>query len=140
MNYLLGNKKKSNNLENLNFNGEVVSGEDIPENLNKYFSDIGENLNHNLSHTDTDPMSFMNSPDLFNASMYLFPVNENECSKVIENLRLTRCNIDSISVAIFKRVYPALLSPLVKLLNISINAGYFPKCLQHLEYSLDLLL
>lgn len=130
LNYIMGNTNKPSPLEKLNFNDEVVSDKEIPEKLNEYFSDIGENLNLNLPHTDTVPISFMDSPDLFNASMYLFPVNENECSKVIKNLKLTRSNVDSIPVGIFKRVSPPLIGPLVKLLNISINAGYFPKILK----------
>ena len=34
LNYLMGNTKKAKVLENLNFDGEVISGNDIPENLN----------------------------------------------------------------------------------------------------------
>lgn len=65
------------------------------------------------------------------SSMALYPVSEQEVTRVIQGLKDKKsCDIDGISVWLLKRCFKQLLTPLTKLINMSFEQGIFPSVLK----------
>ena len=125
INNLMGNSRKQNSFDSLKFDDEIVPPHDIPDKLNQFFVNIPLDLDRKLATPSVTPLSFLKN---FNShSMFLFPVSDTECSKIIGKLKNTKSGLDSIPVTIFKIISPQILEFLVKLINRSFNFGYFPK-------------
>ena len=58
--------------------------------------------------------------------MFLYPVTKSECIDVISKLTNKRTDVNSISIGMLKNFREILSLPLVKLINISFETGFFP--------------
>ena len=72
---------------------------DIANAFNEYFCSVAQNLDSELPIGTTDPISFL--PSRNNHSMFLPPIREDECSKIISSLKKVKQDINSISVNLF---------------------------------------
>ena len=129
MNKLLGRVKSNQDIREVVFDGNSCTdiGE-IAENFNDFFVNIAENLDNNLPNSNVSPTHYLteNFPDSF----YLFPPTNDEILKLISLLKLTKTNINTIPVAIFKRIGIFIICPLVKLIGLSFMSGKFPDILK----------
>ena len=137
-----GNMKKSWNLlhdlmKKKNFKREdihlLVGTEQIVEptrvanTFANYFSNVGNNLENNLSQTDQCPFSHINrNPNSFT----IFPASQQEISKIISKLKITRTDVNNIPVRLFKSAANLVSAPLTKIINISFSTGVFPNSLK----------
>ena len=96
--------------------------------FNNFFANIASSLESELPVTTISPLSYLNRR---NAQTFeLIPVTEEECLKLIKNLKNTRSNVDSIPVRIFKDISSIVVQPLLSLINLSFSAGCFPDVLK----------
>ena len=127
---LLGTKCKKSEIAEL-FIGDHTYSEpsDIADQLNNYFCSIAEDLASKLP----EPTTSSNMPHFENIrpnSFYLFPVTTAECIKLINSLKLTKTEIDSMPVKIFKQITHVTAFVLCRLINLSYNTGIFPDSLK----------
>ena len=61
----------------------------------------------------------------------LDPIIIDECSGIINTLKNTKEDIDTISVPIFKKFHHNLVNILCDIINLSFITGCFPKCFKH---------
>ena len=110
-------------------NVKYTNQSDIANVLNEYFSSIAKKLsdefplNHNIPHT-----RFMNE-ELTN-SMILFPITTAEVLKLIHGLKLTKTDINTIPVHLFKKISELIVNPLCRLINVCFRNGVFPDALK----------
>ena len=125
---LLGSPNKPTEFNNLNVaNREYTNASDIAEQFNTYFSSIGENLASQLP--PANPSSNSVQRGLSN-SFYLSEMSVSECFNLISYLKMTKTNIDSMPVRIFKQISPLVAPILCMLINLSFNTGTFPNPLK----------
>ena len=93
----------------------------------KYFSTVGNVLENNLSRTDLSPLLHV---DRNMNSFAIFPVTQQEVSKIILNLKNTNTDLDKMSVKIFKSIDTLVSAPLAKIIDCSFSKGIFPNCLK----------
>ena len=128
LNHLMGrNKSKQEIVRILDGNAEFTEAHDIANKFADYFSNVGVNLENNLSQTDVSPTTHIDSNP---HSFYLFPATYDECLNVISNLKLTKTSLNQIPVSIFKRVKDIICAPLMKLINASFKHGIFPSSMK----------
>ena len=123
---LMGVKKASSLFDT--FSDEPDSIQNKINEFNKYFANIATSLENNLPASTTSPIAYLNRRN--SETLDLIPVTEEECLKLIKNLKNTRCNVDSIPVRIFKEISSLVVQPLISLINLSFSAGCFPDVLK----------
>lgn len=128
VNYLMGRSRKETRFDSVLFENISYPPCEISEKFNDFFSSIARNLDLNLPPSNISPLSFMGQPN--SRSMYLYPVTENECSHILQKLKLTGSHIDSINVSMLKKICMYITTPLVSLLNRSFLTGCFPEILK----------
>ena len=126
---LLCKKPKNTSINSLKVNGtEYVETDEIVEKFNDFFGSIAERLDSLLPDSNLSPLeSFSTS---FYHSFFLRPLSENECLTLINNLKITKTEINCIPVKIFKSISCLITYPLCKIINFSYTSGTFPDCLK----------
>ena len=125
LNKLAGRKVTANEIDELLYKGVTVSNDqDIANNFNDHFCNIAGMLEEKLPRNDLSPTMFANSRN--SSSFFLFPVDENECEKIINKLKPTKNSINMIPVKIFISLREYLKFPLTKLINMSFEKSTFP--------------
>ena len=115
-------------IEKLNVNGvDVVDHGDISNTFNDFFSNIALELVRNLPSHDLAPSSLIPRS---NNSLFLNPVTNEECYKIIQNLKNTKTDLNELPIKLFKLCSPLILDPIVRLINSSFSRGVFPECLK----------
>ena len=107
---------------------EITSAENIAEIFNDYFSTIATNLDQQIPLNPMSPMDYMR--DGIPHSIFLNPLRFNECRDIINSLKNTVYNRDTLPVKIFKLAKHLLVEPICYLINLSIETGTFPDILK----------
>ena len=130
INRLMGRSKPNFDVNEINFGNEIGSSslQNKLNNFNEFFSSVALRLEENLPATNSSPVHFLTDrvEDTLNFNL----VTEDECHVLISKLKLTKCDIDTIPVHIFKKVSVYLVPPLTKLINSSFATRCFPDALK----------
>ena len=122
---LTGHSKSKPNIEKIVYE-DIVSTEDldIAEAFSSHFSSVASRLNDLVPRTTLSPLH--NVIPVNQSSLHLYPISENECLKIISNLKLTKTEIDHIPVKTFILIKNYIVYPLCKIINLSLKSGKFP--------------
>ena len=101
---------------------------DIANAFNEYFCNIAIDLDNSLPLSNIDPLRYLNFNSL--TSMYLFPVDVSECMKIISSLKITKQDVNSIPVPIFKSFSACFIDVLCDIINMAFSNGIFPDSLK----------
>jgi hypothetical protein len=119
--------KKRNNECNAQF---LIDGETITDNnviVNKFndcYVNMGPNLAKVIPPANKQPVEYLKGT--FVNSLYFSPVCEEEIVSIVKKLKRSAAGIDGIQPDVIKTVYPALIQPLLHVLNLSFIQGVFP--------------
>jgi hypothetical protein len=128
----LGQRGKNNNIKNLLVNGIELSDEvDIAEAFNSFFVDVGRQLDNNIPVSDVSPL--YNITANMQSSFFVNPVSACEVSGVIDKLKKTGCNKNTIPVSLLVCAKSILSVPISNLINSSFSNGKFPDILKIAE-------
>ena len=121
---LTGRKKT---IEEIIVNGNSVKSEqNIANEFNIFFTNIGPNLANNINTNNKRTYSSY----LTNASasnFYFSPISQDDVSKIIASLRYkSSFGHDGMSTKFLKTLVPVLLRPLTLIINQSLTTGIFP--------------
>ena len=111
---------------------DLSSGDDLntsflrAEDFNNFFSSIGNSLESQLPQIEEPPPLSFNIENTF----FLKPVTDIELDKIISQLKNVRSDVNTVPVALFKRVRHLLVQPLKQILNLSFVEGTFPEALK----------
>ena len=121
------NSKKSNIIKIL-AGGNLISDQlQISELFNSYFSNIALNLRSNIPDSSLDAINLVQR-SYYN--FFLYPVTPDECSKIVQTLKITKTPLNEFPVKLFKKHDPSLTPILSKLITKCFSVGEFPKCLK----------
>ena len=102
---------------------------EISNTFNLYFSSIGRNLESKIYSSHTNFSKYLKHPNV--NSLFLSPVNVNEVSDLISNLRNNKASgPNSIPTEVLKHVNGEVLIILSELFNLSFSTGVFPDMLK----------
>ena len=120
------NKKKTNQVPDqfIIDNHVVTNKQTIAKKFNQFFTNVGKDLAKKIPTTSVDPLTYLKHPNPH--TIYLHDVTENEVIKLITNLKNSSPGNDAIHAKVFKTCFPQFLEPLVHVLNLSIQQGFFP--------------
>ena len=96
--------------------------------FNEYFGNVAENLDNILPVNNLNPLSFMSYDST--SSFFLSPVTEQECSSIINKLKLTKQNKSNIPVKLFVDLHYIMLPSICEIINLSFMSGKFPNVLK----------
>ena len=103
------------------------SEKEVADKFSIFFSDIALTLNRNLPVSNADPCDTI---DRNVHSFMLFPITHGECMRCIRSLKITKTNLNTMPVRVFKTISPYVLDPLVKIFNECFSRGVFPMILK----------
>ena len=116
-------------IKSILYNDQVfVDDFEISNVFNKYFCDIGRELDENLPPSNVDPISFVRFNNA--SSLFLSPVLPSECLFIICNLKKSKQNVNSIPVNLFIECRNSLVNCICNLINTSFSTGIFPDSLK----------
>lgn len=99
--------------------GNITDPIQIAEHLNRYY--VTENLNSKF----IDNYKPITDPQC--KSIYLNPVDEQEIQSIVKSIKSKRsCGEDGISMDVIKTSIDTIISPLVHIINLMLQTGYFP--------------
>jgi hypothetical protein len=120
------NKNRDSLNTHFKVNDEVVTNKKfIADLFNKFFVNIGPNLSKEIPVCNTDPLEFINNTNI-GRSIYLRETNNDEVEKIIKEQKSNSAGYDEITAQLLKNTYNLYLTPLVHLVNLSLNQGIFP--------------
>jgi len=103
--------------------------EDISNQFNNFFVNIGPNLASNITNTGKNYFDYLK--DTNTKSMYMRPIVEMEIIKIIEKFDPNKsAGNDNIGNFIIKKVCKEIVKPLTMILNLSISTGIVPEKLK----------
>ena len=119
------NKMSITHPEYFYINGKKVTNKnDIANHFNEYYINIRPNLCKTLPKNNESPLTYMNMRT--QDSMFLYPTNEEEVTKIIANIRVSSPGWDEISANVIINAADILSKPLTFLYNLSLQSGIFP--------------
>ena len=125
---LIGSKQKRLHFDKIVVDDcEYSDPQDVSDVFNEYFSSVATNLAHELPSHATENTQL--GPPCTN-SFYLFEINNDECLRLISNLKTTKTDINSMPVTIFKKISNLISHQLCYLINRSFDEGLFPNTLK----------
>ena len=119
------NKINKIKLNDQTFNNDL----EIASVFNNFFVNIANDLASNLPPSSDDPYTYISN--LHENIIQFEPVTPDECSNIISSLKNSKQNINSISIATFKKHHQQLLPVLCEIINLSFTSGVFPTCFKH---------
>lgn len=106
-------------------NDNKISGdENLANEFNNYFSNIGSQLAENLSPSDLNPICYVTPGD----SVFEFKtITRSEVENVLYGLKVRKgSGLDKISNKLLKAAGTSIVSSLVYIFNLALNTGTFP--------------
>ena len=108
-------------------NMTLTKSKDIVNKLGKHFSKIGKNYADKIATPDKNINLYLELIRRNKQSAYMTPTYETEISRLIDKLPNKRSSgHDNIDNIMLKRLKVAIVKPLVKIFNASIETGIFP--------------
>ena len=126
-----GNKTSQQiSLEFTQPNGDIIDGkEDIAKSFNKFFIDVGEQLQHKIPSSSLDPFIYIVPQPNYSFDT-LEETNSDELIQIVKTTKNTGAGIDRINASIFKGTYSSIIQALVHFINLCLSAGVFPEALK----------
>ena len=127
LNEIINKRKKTNDMP-LSFTdscGRTVSGHEIAQGFNEYFSTIGSELEKSIPSPDSSPLSFLNRPVHKDFSTPML-TSCNEVESIIKSLKPVAGGIDKISTEILLLTYQEILDHLTFFFNLCLRSAVFP--------------
>ena len=109
-------------------NYEFTTDDEICGAFNEYFLSIPTVLEHELPSPNIDPISYITANN--NSSIFLNPVDESECFRIIMGLKNSGVGLNSISVGLFKQYSYFYVHVVCDFINLCFRTGKFPKKLK----------
>ena len=106
---------------------ELTNDSELANSFNNFFSGNGKNLSENLSNVNFDPIAPVT---FYPAKFFLIPVTHNECSHIIENLKCTGQDLDSLPVKLLIQFRDNFVPTLRDIISQAFLTGTFPNCLK----------
>ena len=124
--HIIGRNKSSLNKQFL-INDQLTSDrKTIAESFNKFFVNIGPNLNREIQTSGVDPLHYMNKTTSYN-SLFLRDTDREEVKRIIKELKDGASGYDGISAKLIKNTYHIFINPLIHIINLSLSQGIFPQ-------------
>jgi hypothetical protein len=96
----------------------------IAEYFNRFFTNIGSELDKKIAKTNTDPLSYLRNSS--SNTIYLRPCNSEEINKIIENLKNCAPGWNEFPAIIIKENHDIVSTCLTHIINQSFLQGIFP--------------
>ena len=128
---LLGTKK-SHTLPSFIMINErkIVDNESIANAFNNFFGNIGKSIAAKMQPTQCNFRDFL-SQDYPMDSLYMFPTNENEVSKIIGNLKRSYATgVDGMNSCFIKDITQYICAAFTHICNLSLVSGQFPEAMK----------
>ena len=112
-------------------NGDKIDNkEDIANNFNSFFQNIGPALSANTQHKNITIKTFLKEKITFSFEFSL--LEQETVFKIISKIYSKHsCGHDDISTILMKNICPLILSPITLILNQSLSTGIFPDRLKN---------
>ena len=109
-------------------NGEPITGnENIANEFNNYFVNVGPSLADNIPATDIHFSQYLSDSNNVKHSLFLNPVTEDEIVQVVAQLKPKKSKgHDELDMCIIKKLIPYIVVPLKHIFNLSLLSGVFP--------------
>ena len=121
------NRKKRSNMKNdyMNINGlRTDDPVAIANHFNKFFTEVGHNLDKKIQTTLTNPLQYITSRQ--ENTLFLIPCTNEEITKIINNLKRCATGWDGIPAAIIQENKEIFSNNLTHIINLSLAQGVFP--------------
>ena len=107
---------------------EIIDQADIPNQFNKYFIELGDNLSNDIPlSTSTPNRYFTNFQCPTDTLSHFKEVSETEILRFLSNLTISKASgLDQISAKVLKIAAPSIAPSLTLIFNQSIRTGIFP--------------
>lgn len=124
------NKKVSQNIQNINSNGKLITNhKNIANTFNEFFCDIPKHIEKNILKTHKKFQDYLLNPVL--DTFFLDPTNNEEVQSYIKTLKNNKSSgPSSIPNKLFKQFKKSLSEPLTLLINLTFSEGKFPTILK----------
>ena len=119
-------QQKWKELHKLNVSGKIKAN--IPQNLsnveelNTFFTEISKRANN----PDPDLLSFYANNKLTNNRFAFSLIDENLVLQILKNIKTKAFGVDQLNITLILLACPAILKPLIHILNFCIEKSYFP--------------
>ena len=123
--------KNNNNVEKLKIKNKLITqNQEIANEMNKYFANIGQNLSNKIiNENDETVMQYM--PPKLDRDIHLVPVTTDQIKKIIQNFQSKNsAGHDLISQKLLKNIINEISDCLSKLINRSIEEQTYPDILK----------
>ena len=127
------NRNKSNTTSNNTFvyNEKTISDkQEIANSFNSFFSKIGQNLANKIPNSNKSPIEFLQNLEKQANSLFIQPIVEDELKKILSKLKDSAAGFDEIKPIIIRYSNEHLFTPLLFILNQSLQSGIFPEKLK----------
>ena len=110
-------------------NEKINCIDQIAENFNDFFVNVGKNLAEKIDQSSTNFESYLNVHD---SKMIEFELSMDELEKAFKTLKSNKSEgLDEINVNIVRSVFDIIKTPLLSIFNLSLKEGIFPKSLKY---------
>ena len=124
-----GNKRKSS-IDKIFFNRKYYYKDtEIATLFNRFFVTIAHDLAAALPPSNQSPYIYV-QPNDNNPSIELNPVTPVELSNIIQSMKVTKTDVNEISIKLFKKYHTYFIDCLCDLINLCFTSGIFPDCLK----------
>ncbi|MEE4247207.1 MAG: reverse transcriptase family protein [Kangiellaceae bacterium] len=106
-------------------NDEIISDKYlIASHFKDYFVNMGAELVDKIPPSEVNPLTFIhtNTPN----SIIIEPATINEITNIVTSSENSSPGWDGISMKVFKRCLPAVMDPMLFVINLSLQQGVFP--------------
>lgn len=110
---------------------KVYDKKEIAKVLNKFYSEVGENLSKKLK--NSDGKSYPKAKFWNNKNLFLRPTNHLEIANLIYELKNKQGGIDKINSIVLKKLAPFISSSLAHIFNLCIEKSIWPDSLKAAE-------
>ena len=126
INNLLGRKKSNSMPNNMYFeNKKFTSKQDIANQFNSYFINVGSNLAKSISKSSFSFKQFMSCQDT--ESFFIKPTSVHEILTLSSNIKISKADgPDGISPRVIKECIHSIVNPLCDIFNMSLCTGIVP--------------
>ena len=127
--FILNKHKKSSIQTKFKYNNKIISnGNQIAENFNNFFVNIGPSTAEKIPYSDVSPNSYLKGN--YEHSFYASPVTLDELRTLFHELKDSASGWDGFDSKVIKAVACEIYVPFCHVCNLSIENGVFPKQLK----------
>lgn len=105
----------------------ITKPEEIANQFNDFFSNIGPNLDALIADPTSNPESYLHNITPL-APFAFIPTSCNSVRHIINSLNNCGAGVDGISTKILKRISPVIIPHLTFLFNLCLAQGVYPSC------------